>query len=298
MSRIASLFSLALVTVVGSAFADSPLSQTPASSSPAPDVYLTPFHLIAGDADWAWTGQAVEQSLQVDLTRAAHTPAVGDPADPLAAARSAGARYLVTGTYQWADPQLRFTGQLTDAATGSVVAGLSATRDAHALFALEDDLSAQILHALPRTANRRPSTTRPVPASLQPDALAAVIAPPAAGTGSAYAGSALQAYVNANLTTSVGYDQQITNVRDANTFGTYNNYGGPDGQGYVGGFDAYGYGGGYLPGVSYPVAAGAYGAGYIGYAGYGGSGHAGGIGRGADVGFGGRGGIGGFRGGR
>ncbi len=326
MSRIAWLCGLGIVAAALPAWAApstqpvEPAMVAPSAPSIPADVYLTPFRPITDAPGLSWAGRAVEQNLQVDLTRAAYRPVAADTdADPMAAARSAGARFLVTGTYQWADPQLRFDGQVFDLATNTVIGGLSATGEGRDLFGLEDDLSAQLVRTLSHAAghSQRVSThgpsTRPVPPALQPDAVAAAIAPPAAGVGSAYAGSALQSYVEGNRTPSVDYNQQLANSRQQNTFGSYNNYGGPDGFGYAGfgdygygGYGGYGYagyGGGYLPGVSYPIAGGGslgYGFGRGGYGGFGRGGYGGSFagGRGSlSVGFGGRGGLGGGRGG-
>ena len=310
MSRKARLLgfvtALHLSTVL--VWADPPTTQpTPqpvAQPVPAPtaDVYVLPFQPLADAGPLPWAGRAVQQNLTADLARASLRPVTSDATapDPLAAARAAGARFLVTGTYQWAAPNLRLDGQVRDVATGAVVAGLTATGDGRNLFGLEDALSIQLLRALAHAgvAPHAP-TARPVPPDLQPAAVAAAIQPPAAGPGSAYDGSALQSYVDANRTPSTDYDQQVTNLRDRNTFGAYPNSGGygfgGDGfggygfGGYGGGYGGYGYGGGggLLAGVSYPVAAG------IGY----GGGGFGGFGR-ALGGFGGAfgNGGGGFRG--
>ncbi len=281
----------------------------PATRPAAADVYVAPFRPLTDAPNLAFAGRGVQQNLTADLARAAYRPTAGGPAaDPLAAARQAGARYVVTGTYQATDDHLRFDGELVDAATGGTVAGLAVTGDTRDLFALEDALSAQLIHALSRAAGRPagPPDHLPVPPGLQPAAVAAAIAPPApAGTGSAYQGSALQSYVDANRTPSVDYDPQLGDARDRNTFGSYNSgpstaaFGGYGGSGYGGyGFDALGFGGtgGYAPGVSYPVAGGLGTFGYGGGFGYGEFGGSRGFGGGLGSAFGGGSGRGGFGG--
>ncbi len=296
MARFAWLCGLGLSTLGVAALADGPAlppAVAPAAPATQPaasavDVFVTPFQPLADAGDLAWAGRAVQQNLVGDLARAALRPAAGDgAADPLAAARSAGARYLVGGTFQRDGILIRFNGQLTDVATGSVAAGLTATGDGRDLFALEDALSAQAVRAVRRLAGVPAAAGRPVPADLQPSALAAAVQPPAGGTGSSYDGSALQAYVDADRTPSTDYAQQVANSRDRNTFGSYTNStafaggfggfgGGGFGYGGVGG--SYGFGGsgfgGYALGVSYPVT------GTFGYGSHGGFGGTGGFGRG------------------
>ena len=310
MSRIAMLCGLALLTVtsVDRASADSPTTRPAGTVAPAVTVSVAPFRPLTAAAEWAWAGEAVQQNLLADLSRASFHPSSAAAADPdaLSTARANGAQFLVTGTYQWAQPNLRFDGRVLATSTGAVVGGLSVTGDGRDLFALEDDLSAQLVRVLVHAVGHpvaAPAPSRPVPPALQPDAVAAAITPPAAaGTGSSYEGSALQSYVNANQTPSVDYDQQLANARDRNTFGSYNTYGslddGCDALGYCGyGYGGYGYAGytsgGYLLGVSYPVAGGYSSFGYGGFGGYGFA--RGGYGLG---GFGGRGGYGGGYGGR
>jgi TolB-like protein len=309
MSRIAMLCGLALLTAtaIDRAWADSPTTRPAAAVAPAATVSVAPFQPLVAAPEWAWASEAVQQNLLADLARASFrtSSAAATGPEALSTARAAGAQFLVTGSYQWAPPNLRFEGQVVATSSGSVVGGLSVTGDGRDLFALEDDLSAQLVRVLTHAVGHpvaAPTANRPVPPALQPDAVAAAITPAAAdGTGSAYEGSALQSYVNANQTPSVDYDQQLANARDRNTFGSYNTYGGLDdgGLGYGGfGYGGYGYAGytsgGYLLGVSYPVAGGYSSFGYGGFGGYG-FGYGGyGLGHG---GLGGRGGFGGGFGG-
>ena len=275
----------------------------PTTRPVATQVCVQPFKSLSPAAGLDWAGRAVQDNLLTDLARAAVPAAAVDAAaDPVAAARSAGAKYVVVGTVQATAGHLRVGGQLVDAATGTSVGGLSATGGDHDLFAIEDAVSAQLLarlHRLPAD----PAAALAVPPALRPAAIAAAIAPPAVGDADHYQGSALQSYVDANRTPSTDYTQQVIDVRDRSTFGSYNTggagYGGFGGGygGFGGGYGGYG-SGGYLLGVSYPVGSvGTFGVGGLGYTGFGGGGF-GGFAGGSFGGFGGGLGIGGRGGSR
>jgi TolB-like protein len=298
MNRIALLGGLGMLAVAQAA-----LAADPTAAPPPAQVYVLPFRALTPAPSVAWVGRAVQQTIVGDVARDHVTASAGDgagtgdtAADALSAARAAGARYVVTGTYQWSDPKIRLDGQLLDVATGTPIGGgMTATGDGRDVFALEDAVSAQVVRLLnhPPAGQAPAAAGRPVPPALQPAAVAAAIAPPAAGTGSNYQGSALQAYVDASKTPSVDYTQQVADVRDRSTFGSYNTTAGYGGYGNFGGvgYGGYGFGstgsGGYLLGISYPVGTvGTYGVGGYGYTGFGG--------RGTFGGYGGFGGFGGF----
>jgi TolB-like protein len=206
-------------------------------SSPTGDVYLLPFAAIGGDTRLDWAGKAVQQNLLTDLARARLHPAAADQpiasADAQASAKAAGARYLITGTYQTTDQLLRFNGQILDVATGNVLGGITATGAERDLFSMEDSLSAQAIQQLSRLpgivagqdlANaQRPAAQ--VPPALQPAAVAILLQPPAAAAGSSYDGSALQQYVDSNRTPSNDFEQQLQDARDRNTYAPYTDYG-------------------------------------------------------------------------
>jgi TolB-like protein len=222
-------------------------------------LYLIPFSALGGDNSLDWAGKAVQQNLLTDLARAKlHVIAADKPienaTDAQTAAQAAGAKFIITGTYQVADTLVRFNGQILDAATGKVLGGLTATGAPRDLFTMEDSLSAQALQQLTQpalAANNKPAA--PVPPALAPAVVLQVIQPPAVaqnGTSSSYQGSALQQYVDANRTPSTDYNQQVQDAQDRDTY----DYGcntlyGP----YFGGF---GCGFGY--GLIYAAPAGSY----------------------------------------
>jgi TolB-like protein len=227
------------------------------ATQPFCDVYLVPFAPLGQDNSLDWAGKAVQQNLLTDLARArfqvvTSAKPIENPTDARVAAQLVGARFTLTGTYQVADALIRFNAQLLDTATGNVVGGLTATGAPRDLFNLEDALSAQAIEQLTHpgrqpveTASKKNNT--PLAPALQPAAVAQIIQPVAvtqAGSTSAYDGSALQQYVDANRTPSTDYAQQVQNAQDRATYGYgYNNL-------YPYSFSSYSYGLGY-PGYGY-----------------------------------------------
>lgn len=131
----------------------------PAAPAPPPRVLVLPFAPPA-DGRFPWVGRGVQQDLATDLTREAGAqvtaPASAAPAADSEAARNAGrdagTAYVVFGQAQLSGPDMRFTGQVIDTATGNAVGSLKATGPAADLFPLEDSLSSQAASALPHPA--------------------------------------------------------------------------------------------------------------------------------------------------
>jgi TolB-like protein len=224
------------------------------ATQPVCDVYIAPFSAL-GDNSLEWAGKAVSQNLLTDLARRGYHPLEGDKpqnsTDALTAGKAVNAKYLITGTYQTLELQVRFNGQIVDVNTGNVVGGMSVTGSPRDLFALEDSLSAQAINQLSQvglagTVVKPALPVAPGVAAPQP-ALAQLIQPPAVAApnaGTSYEGSALQAYVDSNRTPSVEFAQQVQNAQDQMDNGWQ--YG--DSPYFYGG---YGYGIGVYVGVPY-----------------------------------------------
>jgi TolB-like protein len=257
---------LAMVMGISMVRADVPATQ-PAAVQTA-DVYLIPFSPLGGDTTLDWAGKAVQQNLLTDLARAKLSVAASDKpidniADAKAAAKTAGAKFVITGTYQVADTQVRFNGQVLDTATGNVIGGISATGAPRDLFSMEDALSAQALQQLkqlPAVANNK-AAGQPVTVAAQPPIVVQLVQPAVVqpGTSSSYQGSDLQAYVNSDRTPSTDFNQQTQNSQDRNTYDYgYNN------SVYTPFYGGFGYGIGYGYGLIYSVSPGYhYGSGYV-----------------------------------
>lgn len=230
------------------------VAQADPSTQPTCDVYVTPFTALGSDNSLEWAGKAVSQNLLTDLAQAKFHPleadkALPNSADAQAAAKSAGAKFLITGTYQTLQLQVRFTGQILDLASGNVIGGLSATGSPRDLFALEDSLSGQAIAQLnpaplaqAAIAKNKPGAPAATAAATAPPAvIVQIVQPPPANQGT-YQGSALQDYVDSNRTPSSDYPPQLPDNSD--TPYTYDyNYG--DGGSYgpgTGWYGGYGYG--------------------------------------------------------
>lgn len=260
-NRTLSAAMLGIMALAGSNLLADPTTQ-PAAVQPAPvcDVYLTPFTAIGNDKTLDWVGKAVQQNLLTDLARAKLHPlgaekAIENGADAQAAARAAGAKYLIAGSYQVADQQVRFNGQVIDAATGNVLGGISTTGAIRDLFTMEDALSTQAVQQLGQLANANnkpavaPAGAAPAPA-VQPPVIVQIVQPPAAApvVATKYQGSALEQYVNTNRNPSADYSQppldSQANDNFASTPGTSYNVD-------VGLYSGYGFGYGF--GMFYPL---------------------------------------------
>ncbi len=246
----------------------------PVAAAQTCDVYLTPFTAISNDNSLDWMGKAVEQNLLTDLARAKLHPQAADkplanPADAQAAAKAAGAKYLIAGSYQVADQQVRFNAQLIDAGTGNVLGGISTTGAVRDLFTMEDALSSQALQQLGQlpglvVANNKPVAPAPaVPAAAaQPPVVVQIVQAPAAPAPAPvattrYQGSALEQYVNANRNPSSDYSQppldSQLNDNFASTPGTSYNAGFGIDAGTVYSGYGLGYGYGFGPGFVYSL---------------------------------------------
>lgn len=138
----------------------------------APAKVLTlPFESV-GESAKPWIAKAVQQNLQAELSRLSSvTPVAGDTpiTDVSAAVRlgeGAHADYVVFGSYQVVEADLRITGHVVDVAKKESVAGLKATGTQRDLFGLEDVIANQVKRSLPQ------------PVALQSDMLKQPVAPP------------------------------------------------------------------------------------------------------------------------
>jgi len=260
---------LGIITLAGANLLADPAAQpagpAPQAAQPAPvcDVYLIPFTPLGNDNSLDWVGKAVQQNLLTDLARAKLHPLgsdkpIANSSDAQAAARAAGAKYLITGTYQVADQQLRFNGQVIDPTTGNVLGGISTTGAVRDLFALEDALSSQAVQQLAQlpgfaNANNKLVAGAPAPAAAPPvpPVVVQIVQPPATpAIGTKYQGSALEQYVNSNRNPSADYSQPPDISADDNYASTPgNNYNVDFGTTYSG----YGLGYGYGFGLFYPL---------------------------------------------
>jgi TolB-like protein len=140
----------------------------PVSAADAPKVLVTAFAEISDGPKRDWIARAIQQALVAELARLpivspvnaeAETPAIDDAEAAIQAAKAAGAAYVVFGSYQLVEQELRITGQVLEAADGIVLGGIKATGNLRDLFGVEDIVAAQVKRAL--SAKLAPSTTQP-----------------------------------------------------------------------------------------------------------------------------------------
>lgn len=139
----------------------------------APARVLTlPFESV-GEAAKPWIAKAVQQNLQAELSRLSSvTPVAGDtPITDVSVAVRLGegqhADYVVFGSYQVVEGDLRLTGHVVDVLKKESIAGLKATGTQRDLFGLEDVIANQVKRSLPQ------------PVVVKSDMLKQPVAPPA-----------------------------------------------------------------------------------------------------------------------
>ncbi|MDE0829655.1 MAG: DUF5916 domain-containing protein, partial [Vicinamibacterales bacterium] len=206
---VAALAAVLVSLVATSVSAQPRQGQGPQSPS---TIVVVPFENLTGAAVDAWIGAGIAESLATgfpsgssivaslpsappetgsDVTRAEESVAVR----ALDVARGLGAQFVVSGAYQRLGESIRITGRLVDLANGAVVRAAKVDGAVGDLFALQDQVVAELSGPLPDAATRAEGTTttalvapmprEQAPATLEPS--------PAAAAGVvAYAGLSVQ----------------------------------------------------------------------------------------------------------
>ena len=107
---------------------------------------VSPFSNITGAAEDDWMGAGIAETIAADLTSISQVPAVQSPS----ANAAVSARWMVTGGYQRVGSRLRITARITDVSTNTVVYSAQVDGDVAELFALQDQLAAELGTGLPR----------------------------------------------------------------------------------------------------------------------------------------------------
>ena len=159
-----------------------PRMQEAAAGAATDTVAVTAFENISRAAEDEWIGVGIAETLAADVA-VGGALSVGRTA--IEAGRPAsGARWVITGAYQRVGNQLRITARIADVASGAVVHTTIVDGLMSELFALQDQLSAELLRGLTAAPAIAPPTAAPATTTSNPPADTAV-APattPAAGT--------------------------------------------------------------------------------------------------------------------
>jgi len=202
-----------LLTLFGQAPAWAQPGQAPVGPSSS-TVVVVPFANLTGAAVDAWIGAGIAESLvtgfppgaaviaSLPVTSADGASFREESVAPqaLEIGRGLGAQFVASGAYQRLGESIRITGRLVDLADGSVVRSVKVDGAIGDLFALQDQVVAEMSGPLPdspmpavasttetRTGGE-PASTPPAPA----DSAAAVRVPPVAAAGVAEAGLSVQ----------------------------------------------------------------------------------------------------------
>ncbi|MEO6212144.1 MAG: protein kinase [Vicinamibacterales bacterium] len=135
-------------------------------ASPLPQsLAVLDFRNLSRQSDDDWIGSGIAESVSADLSRVPGLTLVGrdkmlatlrsagaagiDPTgDALALGSILGCRWILLGSFQRLGPALRLTSQLTDVATGEVVAAEKLDGPVDTLFDMQDLLSCAVLRTL------------------------------------------------------------------------------------------------------------------------------------------------------
>jgi len=143
-----------------------------------------------GPSRYPWVSRAIQQDMVAELGRTTRArigesdrPALSDSA-AIDAARRAGASAVVQGQYQAVGNEMRISGQVLSVTSGKAMGSFSANGPVRELFPLEDQVTGQVLRALPAAWVTVSFAPPPQPAAQNAAEPAAPAAPPADATSS------------------------------------------------------------------------------------------------------------------
>lgn len=207
-------------------------------------VLVVPLTEVSDGAKRDWLGRAMHQSMLAELSRLGFVdPITAKNVEPATVAdldaatkagKDAGAAFVVFGSYQIVDDELRVTGQIADVSTGKAAGGIKATGNVRDLFGVEDVVAAQLKKTL--TDAVKPAlpadqglavaapTTAPSAAPATPPVAAAT---PASGAPASlgYEGSDLQKDLNSSSPIADGLQSIYDKYRYGTPERTYPGYG-------------------------------------------------------------------------
>ena len=195
------IFSIVMVASV--VRAQLPATTQAAAERPPMNVLLLRFDQLDQAAGMQWVGRAVQQSLLAEAVRLRFVQAITPKEETLTnhsttdqsiaqrMGQESGAEYVIFGSYQTLENELRLTGSILDVGSGKIIGGLKATGAVRDLFGLQDQMAEQMKRQLMNLY--APPATQPAIAANAPPAAAppTPLATPIPNSGS-FEGSSLQ----------------------------------------------------------------------------------------------------------
>ena len=180
---------VAALPVIWMASATSPHAQRPAARPPPARsgiVAVVPFVNMSGAPTDAWIGSGIAETVMADLVRVGGLTVVdrevvldalrelnaseGEERMALALGRQLGATWVLRGGYQRLGDQIQITARFVDVATGDVVQTMNVDGAASGLFALQDQIVAELSGRLNPAAEAADRTVTPDPLPRGPGA--------------------------------------------------------------------------------------------------------------------------------
>lgn len=131
-----------------------PLQAPPAEQ---PSIAVLPFENLSGEPEQAWFSKGITDDLITDLSKLSGLIVIArhssfryaeSDADPARIGRDLGARYLLQGSVRKAGNRIRVSAQLTDTQSGVQLWAERYDRELEDIFAVQDDVTRQIVQAL------------------------------------------------------------------------------------------------------------------------------------------------------
>jgi adenylate cyclase len=138
------------------AAASEPPRPTPAQSD-KPSIAVLAFNNMSGDPDQEYFSDGTSEDIITDLSKLSELHVIarnstftykGKPVDVKQVGRELGVRYVLEGSVRKAGNRVRVTGQLIDATSGAHVWADRFDRDLTDIFAVQDELTREIISAL------------------------------------------------------------------------------------------------------------------------------------------------------
>ena len=150
----------AAVEVAAPRHASASRAQEAAASTATDTITVIAFENITGATEDDWIGVGIAETLAADVATGG---ALSVGLTPTEADRESGARWVITGAYQRVGDQLRITARVVEVATDAVMHTAMVDGPMSELFALQDQLSAELSRGLTAgtsaTSTAAPTTT-------------------------------------------------------------------------------------------------------------------------------------------